>query len=591
MSTAAPSMENIEQRRLQLEETVAMLSKTLEHWSTWEVEYAMLKEELEKADSPSPAEMIEIGRDVNGRLVNEKEVLELLGKDINSNRTANQVVDMIARRIDYVQQNRETVEKQLDKAEKQLAGFEILADPGLENEEGLPMMDIEEELDADGEVVKSSLTQPGKVAPELMEALRKAGLHQDEQGKSAPKASSKKSALSSSSASKSPLPASKPTPTAGASKSKKKSSLSETKIEPKVSKSPRKKSVAFADDVEVKTFEKPSALKEDLKGWNLKPGSRVYELEDDEETFTKHVIPVDENADEAQLRRDMINYGLEEAGQVVAEMDLGNLDEFDDDDDDEDYDSDEDEDEDEHGRSTRPIVTEEYRQQMMELENKLNARMVENVGPRPDLHPLADVADDVRSLRIRDDEEFDKSIGPSEPDAKKKDVRFAETADESETAGVPAKPSGPPVPTISDTIVERTGPAPQAPSAPSKPAKVSRFKSNMNSASQPSQMLPTPPVPEPPPAPTGPQGQTLANTVIEHTPQSSEPQAPDDHDPIQLNREIHTEYHKMRNKMIQEQGGFKETEEEKDSPLMEERDGKPKKVSRFMAARLKAEGL
>jgi unconventional prefoldin RPB5 interactor 1 len=70
----------------------------------------------------------------------------------------------------------------------------------------------------------------------------------------------------------------------------------------------------------------------------------------------------------------------------------------------------------------------------------------------------------------------------------------------------------------------------------------------------------------------------------------SAPHVPDEFDPVVVNREVQTQYHKMRNKMIQQQGGFKPTEEEEDHPLMEEKNGKTKKVSRFRAARLKAEG-
>ena len=91
--------------------------------------------------------------------------------------------------------------------------------------------------------------------------------------------------------------------------------------------------------------------------------------------------------------------------------------------------------------------------------------------------------------------------------------------------------------------------------------------------------------------PTGPAGRTLANTIVEKDMSSAEPAAPDEFDPAVLNREIQAEYHKARNKFIQQQGGFKPTEEDEASPIVEERNGKTKKVSRFMAAKLKAEGM
>ncbi|KAF2242204.1 hypothetical protein BU26DRAFT_524395 [Trematosphaeria pertusa] len=617
MATATQQgMENVERRRLQLEENVAKLTIALEHWSTWEEEYEMLKEELQNAGSPSPSQMIEIGHNLGGTLVNAKEVEELLGKDLQTKRTANQVVEMISRRIDYVQQNRSTVEKQLETAEKQLAGVSILLDPGLENEEGLPMMDIEEELDEDENVISGSVSQPGKVAPELMEALRKAGLHKAEQKSESATASSVPSSNS--------IPASVPAPRRASAvraaaaleapsnvKSEaKQPSIAVEPIKPEVSqRSAPKKSVSFSEDTKpapsTKKGPEPrdTGVKDDLKYMNFKPGSKVYELDDDENLVGTHIMPKDESQEDAELRREMLQYGLSEVGQVVAELDLEDPDAgYSDDMDDEEYGSEVSEEEDEHGRTTRSVLTEDYKRQMMDLEKKLNARMIENVGPRPDTHPLADHVDDVRTLRVKKNEEFgepmdaaDKAPAPSSP--KKKGVRFADSLDVSdapEPTRAPTgtvRPSSMSTPTMSDIIVERSALAPRTPASRSTPAKLSRFKSSRASASQIPDMLPNPSVPQPPPVPTGPAGRPLANAVVEHIPQSSEPQAPDEFDAVLVNREVQAEYHKMRNKMIQRQGGFVPTEEDMEDPLVEERDGKTKKVSRFKAARLKGEGL
>jgi unconventional prefoldin RPB5 interactor 1 len=594
-------MDNVERQRLQLEENVAKLGKALDHWSAWETEYEMLKEELQKANSPSPAGMLEIGRDLGGIMVNEKEVQELLGKDVRNPRTANQVINLISRRIDYVQQNRQTVEKQHEKAEKLLAGMSLLSDPGLENEEGLPIMDIEEELDADDRVVSGSLLQPGKAGAELIEALQNAGLHKAEQTTPAEEEEmfkDVKSALSStttptSALNKAAQSLSKPASASTSSKGTAKSATA-TGLTADANVSSTKKSVSFAHDIEVKTFEKPVGLKDDLKHWNLKPGAKVFELGQEGEVVSKVTVP-SESIEDATLRREMLQYGLEEVGDVVAELELEEDEDMDDDfDDDEDY-SDESEEEDEYGRSTKVELTDAYRKQMMELEKRLDARMVENVGPQSDQHSLAEVADDVRMLRVRKDEQFDQQMNdideaPTGGTAEPKGVRFA---DDTKPAQEPTKTTPVSTDTIADTIVERSGPAPQAPAPPSQPkaAKVSRFKSARASSSQPPQMLPTPSMPEPLPLPTGPVGRTLAPTVIEHTPHPSDPQAPDEFDPILINREVSREYHKIRNKMIQSQGGFTATEDEDEAPFVEERDGQTKKVSRFRAARLKADGL
>ncbi|KAF2273616.1 uncharacterized protein EI97DRAFT_147375 [Westerdykella ornata] len=596
------AMANIERRRMQLEENVSKLRNALKHWRTWEFEYEMLKEEIQAADNPSPDKMVEIGRSLSASLLDEKEILQLVGKD-QTKRTANQVIDMMSRRVDYVQQNITTVAKQLDAAEKRLAGTSVLLEPDLENEEGLPLMDIQEELDEEGNVISSSVLQPGKSAPEIVDALRKAGIQklgkqgaaESEEKKDPPSSNQKDNVLTKEEDTKH-LQTSDNAPIKSES----------TAGQP----APAKKSVSFSEDTKPEAVpEGQSALErtgynDELADYNFTKGTRVIEVdEDDNEIASYPIIPQGESPEDAELRRQMLQYGLSEVGRVVAEIDLdgpdeGYSDEM------EDYDSDEDESEleDEYGRSLKREITDEYRAKMLELERKLNARMLENVGPRPDTHPLAEFSDDVRTVKIRNDAEFDESMSKentSEAASQKKGVRFADHVDIAPVSP-PGKdqidnpePGRPAAPTISDTIVERTGPAAEQPSAGSpKPAKVSRFRSARAATTQSSmKMLPTPSVPEPLPVPQGPKGQTLASTIVEHDHQASEPHVPDEFDPVVVNREIQIQYHKMRNRMIQQQGGFKPTQEEEDYPLIEEQDGKTKKVSRFRAARLKADGL
>lgn len=45
MSTVA-GLEVLESRRLQLEENIAKLRRSLQHWRTWDAEYEGLKEEI-----------------------------------------------------------------------------------------------------------------------------------------------------------------------------------------------------------------------------------------------------------------------------------------------------------------------------------------------------------------------------------------------------------------------------------------------------------------------------------------------------------------------------------------------------------------
>lgn len=587
------TLEGIERRRAQLQENIEKLQRALNHWTTWEAEYQTFKEEIETAHDPSTSQMRTIAQDLEASLLNEKEVDELLGKD----RTANQVVDLVQRRIDYVQQNSATVEKQLDAAEKQLAGVDVLLDPGVDNEEGLPMMDIEEELDEDGNAVSSSVNQTGKGAAEVVDALRKAGLQKADLEKMMKGVVEKQT----SSTDAPPAPAvqeAQPAPVEHVSAAPPKAAVSDD----------TKKSVSFAEDVEVAPANKARAAlerdgyNEDFDALNFTHGSKVIELDEDENVVASYpIIPQGESPEDAELRRQMLQYGLSEVGQVVAELDLDHptaeYSDFDDDDDEFDDDDDEDEEEDQYGRSTRPGVTDDYRQQMLDLEKKLNARMLENVGPQGE-DDTAEQAESVRLLKVQKDDKFDETISSSKPktgstQSSKKGVRFADDLDIAEPPQPVRAPeptaSAKPTRTISDVVVERPAQPFTPPTAPSKPEKMSRFKSARSN--QPSQPLPNPQVYSPPPVPTGPTGRTLANSIVERDPTLSEPSAPDEFDPAVLNREIQAEYHKARNKFIQQQGGFKPTQEDEASPIVEDRNGKTKKVSRFMAAKLRAEGM
>lgn len=586
------TLEEIERRRVQLQQNVDKLRKALSHWTTWEAEYEALKEEIQAASDPPPSQIREMARDLELTLLDHKEVEELLCKNSPSERTANQVIDMISRRIDYVRTSSATIEKNLDAAEKKLAGVDVLLEPGMDNEEGEPMMDIEEELDDEGNEVSSSVNQTGKAAAELVEVLRKAGVQKAElEKKNAAEAQEASSDTPSTSAPTShTTPESKPTPS------------SSQPSDP----ASAKKSVSFAEEVDVEPT--PKATPQPAQPDNDAKFAVDEELtQDDYESLVNAIIPDDESAEEAELRRQMLQYGMSEVGQIVAELDLDQpTASYSDEEDDDygDYDTEDEEEEDEYGRSTKPVITEDYRKQMMELEKKLGARMLENVGPELAKPSLEDHIGDIRTMRVKSDDQFDESLGTSvstqapadTKESKKKGVRFADDLDISEApkpVQEPTRAAQLPIrstTTISDTIVERSA-VPVAPVEPPKPGKVSRFKSARAGANAPPRMLPTPDVPEAPPVPSGPAGRTLANTITEHAPLPSEPQAPDEFDPILLDREIKAEYHKARNRFIQRQGGFKATEEDEECPIVEERDGKTKKVSRFMAARLKAEGM
>jgi unconventional prefoldin RPB5 interactor 1 len=599
------ALEGIENRRTQLQESVDKLRKALTHWTTCEAEYQELADEIRKVQDASPAQMREILHSLGSSLLDSKEVEALLGKDDRSTRSANQVVDMISRRIDYVQQNSTAIEKQLDAAEKQLAGVDVLLEPGVENEEGLPMMDIEEELDEHGNEVASSVNQTGKAAAEVVEILRKAGLQRAQLANQQPSTQAQDAPRNT---------ATSPTLSAAPLMDPDESA---TRAQPHVTRSPDGaedaessiKSVSFARDTKPEASTKRSAVEQDgyndgLADMNFTSGTKVIELDqDDNEIASYPIIPQGESSEDAELRRQMLQYGLSEVGQIVAELDLDHpTAKFSDNDESDDETEGDDEEEDEYGRSTKSVVTDDYRQQMLDLEKKLNARMMENVGPQSSNSSLAEHVDEIRTLRIRQDEQFDEFLRTeeSEPvmeEPKKKGVRFADALDVSEAPQPVQLPTAdaeiqtrPPA-TISDTIIERPVFKSDATSAPFRPTKVSRFKSGRVGPTEPLHTLPTPIVPRALSIPTGPAGRTLSNTVVEHNSSTTEPSAPDEFDPVVLNREVQAEYHKARNRFIQQQGGFRATQEDENNPVVEDKDGKSKKVSRFMAARLKGNGV
>jgi unconventional prefoldin RPB5 interactor 1 len=118
------------------------------------------------------------------------------------------------------------------------------------------------------------------------------------------------------------------------------------------------------------------------------------------------------------------------------------------------------------------------------------------------------------------------------------------------------------------------------PSAPAS-AKKSRFKKARDAEAGADDDEP----------PIGPAGMVIAEKLMERTTPNRRATAPseDEPDEIMQRRELAAEYYRRRNDIIRQQGGFKGTPDEDDAEgeLMEERDGKMKKVSRFRAARIK----
>ena len=343
------SFLDLERHRQLLEGNISKLQASLRHWQIWEAEYEGLKEEILGAkQTPSRKQLVALARQYDGELVTKKEIEEILGPET---RDAKQVVNLLDRRMDYVEQNVRTVQKQIDAAQNKLAAASVISTPDVRNEEGLPLTEIMEELDEEGNVISRSTSTAGSAKPQLLEVLKKAGV---ELPASVPVSESIQLEEEA-----------KPTPASQPPVESKPKSIAEAM-------KPTKKGVQFAEDT--------------MSGPELEKSRTAKRLEDimsiakqsEANPSEPAVIPTNETPEDAALRREMLQYGISEVGAVVAELNLEDGGDWED----EDYEDDMTDDEDAYGRSTGRVVDDELRQRMIELEERLGVRMMENVGKK-----------------------------------------------------------------------------------------------------------------------------------------------------------------------------------------------------------------
>ncbi|KAI9791444.1 MAG: hypothetical protein M1833_001521 [Piccolia ochrophora] len=589
--TSACNISDLENERQRLEHSINRLKKSLQQWQTWEAEYEGLKEEiLARQDSGEEVDLVSICRDFGGTLIDEKETKDLLGPRRDSRRTPKQVVDLLTRRIDYVQQNVLTVKKQLSAAEEQLDVLLATREPDLnKGDKGLPVTEIHEDLDEDGNVLSSHTSTPGSAAPQLLSVLENAGvLERDAKTKppivepfdqedlrvthSADEDISVKEQKSEEDSRRGPVDLPK---------------------HPPLKEESRTDSSAVVLDSQ-RTPERTSAQRETIT--HEQSAAQVDKKEVIAPEKLAPVIPADESPEDAALRREMLQYALSDTQSIVAEMNLerrgsqsSQYSDFDYDIDDEDgYSVDDDEasadEEDEHGRTKLRVLDDEYKKQMEALEKKLGATVIGNVGPNP--------PSDSRQSSPPDTNSPAQPNGPPTEQKKpsRKGVRFADDLDISSPPdvvlrqGQRATAAG--AEPIADSVIERHSPSSTTSSTDAPPPrKVSRFKSSRSTQS------PAPPNTTP-----------LSASIIERAPSTPPPYNPtetsslvdndDDEDPTLQNQLLATEYHRLRSRLIQREGGFVQAaEREKDKeivPLEEEDEGGngKRKVSLFKAARV-----
>ncbi|KAJ5373998.1 hypothetical protein N7517_006004 [Penicillium concentricum] len=588
MGIPNPNLDALEEQRLALEENILQLQKSLYHWRTWEAEYDGVREEISNLeDDANTDEFLAVALEFGGTLVDQKEMQTILGSQ-GVTRSRGQVVDLLGRRIDYVQQNVATMEKRLSKAQNELDALILNDQPPLQDGAEFPMQEIMEELDEDGNVISSKINTPGNDATELLDVLKKAGV------KDIPEIGEPEK-----------------TPTTPADTTR------EGAMDESIS--------SEAADLQNGSSSGDNVIT-DPNGVSLK-FSQPQSVVTAEDRMQPPITDVNESAEEARLRREMLDYGINEVGAIVAELEMdesGSDISFDED---YDYDYDAEDNEDEHGRSHTRLPA-EYHQQMMELEAKLNARGLMNMGKDTETFP-----EEVQQ-EIAAPAEVETSTKEKKP---KKRVAFADELDiaPAPTPSVPAEkaPASQAEPQVlADSIVERTSRVLEpAPTTPAVPKKTSRFKSaravapdsaasgsvttgatianpsevtesrlrkqaNTAPSVVPPVLFPaTPKEPKPfsapitdisgvtekPSAPQFPHDRTLAEKVFERQPKIGAAVAPelDVYDEELHQKQIASEFFNMQKRI----NGTKEDEEQDTFPPEE---AEPKRVSKFRASRM-----
>jgi unconventional prefoldin RPB5 interactor 1 len=622
------ALARIETQCIELERQIAQLRKSLRHWQTLEIDYEGLKEEFSLLpEDCSIEEALEVAKVFAAEIVDEQEIRTLFGVDKGTRRSPAQVVDLLSKRVDYVSKNTFTIKKQLSDAEKKRNALLLAKEPEYRDEAGLPLTEVTEELDDDGNVISSKLETANSAAPQLMEVLKKAGVDDLLEKDGVVTA------------------ASEPRQNRDLNPSSQSTSLQQNKYSSQVE--ARKPESKFPKDSEEERdisldltappLAREAAQSQVVKGLPHEHSSAGLGEESTPDSIDFPTNP-DDTEEDAALRREMVEYAHSEIGPIVAQLELeeGASDISCDEDEDQfsldseldDDPHEEEESEDEYGQTKNPVISERYRRKMEELEKKLGLKGMQNLGPEPYLPaeitkdltkpPAAEAARKAAisraeaSLKASDKEAASDMIERQSSKSKKK-VSFAKDLDIAQETNFQPQAKTPKdkalqtgsLPPVSASVIERvpnTMGTDSSASSISQPRKSSRFKAARDATSQipifstPQTVFPAAPATKPDPeTPTS----DVMSAAIKERPGSSSPRKTAPTDPYDFDEALHKqeiagEYYKSRNKMIQRQGGFVRDGEDENygefaAPLstVDEETGKVKKISRFKAARLR----
>ncbi|CAK7263471.1 hypothetical protein SEPCBS119000_000507 [Sporothrix epigloea] len=673
VQTSAPSqvrdlLANLQHQTAQFDAQVAQLSGTLDHWRLLGAEYEALAEEIKQArakgqDTGVVAQqaeqdaLVRIRRDFDGQLVDQETVCDLFGARVGQTitRSTEHIASAIGRRLDYVNQNIQAMEKRVKAVMDKLSALEaggltaLLDGNSGVDQKGDPVKgyesgdaegtvtDIVERLDDDDNVVDVQLHTPSQTQMHVLAALEKAGISE------LPAAGPLGEEMSAESA---------PEESGTLQREEKESTMTNdtrptANLKPNTksrSKGAATKSVSFADDGKISNYDEPpsssSSKPQSFAAQRLENIIQSAKQQESAADASSYIYPEGEAEDDAALRREMLEYSRSEIGPIVAQLDieedLSDIDEgYDDDFYDDEFDEDE-ENEDENGRSRYSVIDDAYRERMRELERALGVQSLDTVSALPAAPVPNDIAESLGRIRVSgngaalipsdaksaDDQESTTATTltsalrePTEnfktrvtkSDIGNKKVSFAQFVDvapqstesapglsvlAAEATPATAKPVVNPLCDVVERSDSSKGSAAPAPDAAAKPKGVSRFKKARLDGTGPDlQGLPRGPHQAPvrfldqdhTVIPEGPAGKTHAEEVIERQ-SVTEPKEPHELDAGILMQEATTQYHRTRNRMIQQQGGFLKASETAVVPVGQEDGGR--RISKFKAARL-----
>lgn len=465
-----------------------------------------------------------------------------------------------------VQENVRSVDKQMVLAQQKLAVSEVVTRPEARDEDGLPLTEIREELDDEGNiicicpnhsslslwltfVIASSSTRTGDTGPQVVEALRKAGVKElSETLASQPSTSNSPKDRVTEIQDNSPAWAIDVPQTDTEEWQTTKNEVNRlpehaakiTLNKDDVRPLGRKKSVSFAEGTKTEDstisrkrlphplFAKPKPAPAASKTETIAevkaktPEGQLSSLlhaesnilasrgvSSSDPDFGTSVIPDKESPEDAAMRWQMLQYNMQEVRSVVAEIELdeqgeGSTPPYSSDEDEDDYDSSVEEEEDEHGRATNVLLGDEYIKEMQALENRLDASLIRNVGPEATNETsLSHSADG----KLPESQSRNASVASSSVPTK--GVRFADKVDIQEAPILNDSTNSSNTTTASTGTTETVAPAPGT-----DKKKVSRFKSERATSTFAAS--------RPPEADTiAAANAPILSRVIEHTPSST----------------------------------------------------------------------